>query len=119
MSIYSTIESGTKAFKSRFKKSISYIYKCDCRFGDIVPFLRKFCLPGDVWKVGSDFLVRFQPMLSPSLTPNVLRVRYFYVPLRLLYSDTEIIITGSEDGKLYSGTEKTFLRFLYLNIVQR
>lgn len=112
MSIYSRVESGTTSFKSRFTKSISYTYKCDCRFGELVPFMRKFCLPGDVWKISSDVLVRFQPMLSPSLTPNLLRVRYFFVPLRQLYSDTELIITGSKDGHLFSGTLPTFPDFL-------
>lgn len=111
MSIYSSVESGTISYKSRFTKSISYTYKCDCRFGELVPFMRKFCLPGDVWKISSDVLVRFQPMLSPSLTPNLLRVRYFFVPLRLLYPDTELIITGSKDGHLYSGTLPTFPDF--------
>lgn len=105
MSIYSKVESGTSFHRSRFTRSISNRMDYDCQFHQLVPVLKRFVLPGDIWKIGGDVLVRFQPMLSPTLTPNNFRVRYFFVPLRLLESDTELILTGSKDGKLYAPTE--------------
>lgn len=106
MSIYSKVESGTSGFKSRFSKSLSKRMIYDCRFHELIPVLKRFVLPGDVWRVGGDVLVRFQPMLSPTLTPNSFRVRYFFVPLRLIEENAELILTGSKNGKLFQATEE-------------
>ena len=103
MSIYSHVESGSSFHRSRFSKSISYTKKYDCQFGRLIPVLEKFVLPGDVWRIGGDVLVRFQPQLAPSLTASIFRVRYFFVPLRLIEPNAELVITGSKDGHLYSG----------------
>ena len=84
MSIYSTVESGTHWLRSRFSKSISFEKDYDCRFGELIPVLAKFVLPGDVWRIAGDVLVRFQPMRTPTLTRNTFKVRYFFVPLRLI-----------------------------------
>ena len=74
----------------------------DVAFGDIVPLFARFAIPGDVWKIQSDLLIRLQPMLSPCLTPIYFDMRYFFVPLRLLDENTEKIITGSSEGHLLS-----------------
>ena len=103
MSIYTQVESGTSFHRSRFSKSISNRMDYDCQFHQLVPVLKRFVLPGDIWRIGGDVLVRFQPMLSPTLTPNSFRVRYFFVPLRLVEPNAELVITGSKDGHLYSG----------------
>ena len=108
MSIYSNVESGTKMYRTRFHKSISFSKKFDCRYGEMIPVLAKFVMPGDVWRIGGQALVRFQPMQTPSLTPSYMKVRYFFVPLRLIEPNTELIITGSTDGHLYSGTLPEF-----------
>lgn len=106
MSIYSRAETGTSHLKSRFSKSISGRMDYDCRFHELIPVLKRFCLPGDVWRIGGDVLVRFQPMLTPTLTPNTFRVRYFFVPLRLIEENAELIITGSKNGKLFEASEE-------------
>lgn len=111
MSIFSTVESGTSFHRSRFTKSISNRMDYDCQFHQLIPVLKKFVLPGDVWRIGGDVLVRFQPMRTPSLTPNNFRVRYFFVPLRLVEKDAELILTGSQDGHLYSGKLPNFDNF--------
>lgn len=116
MSIYSVAESGTKHFSSRFSKSISNRMLYDCRFHELIPVLKRFVLPGDVWRIGGNALVRFQPMLTPTLTSNTLRVRYFFVPLRLLDENAELIITGSKNGKLFVASQEnplpTFKNFV-------
>lgn len=98
MGIYSRVESGTNHYRSRFHKSISYSKNYDCNFGELIPVLEKFVLPGDIWRIGGNALIRFLPMTSPSMTSNKFKVRYFFVPLRLLDKNAEFIITGSEDG---------------------
>lgn len=112
MGIYSTVESGTKSYRSRFHKSISYTKHYDCDFGKCIPVLEKFVLPGDIWKIGGECLVRFLPMVSPSFTPNKFKVRYFFVPLRLIEKDAELIITGSKEGHLFTGTLPEFKNFV-------
>lgn len=115
MSIFGSVESGTSWLRSRFSKSISKAIRYDCRFGELVPVLRKFMVPGDVARIGGDVLVRFQPMMAPTLTKNTFKVRYFFVPLRLLDDNTELIITGSKNGKVYTGTLPMFPAFLVYN----
>lgn len=112
MGIYNEADSGTKVYRSRFSKSISNTMRYDCRFHELIPVLKRFVLPGDVWKIGGDALIRFQPMFSPSMTPYTFRVRYFFVPLRLIEENTELIITGSVDGELYNSTLPVFDNFV-------
>lgn len=112
MSIYSKVESGTSFHRSRFTKSISNRMDYDCQFHQLIPVLKRFVLPGDIWKIGGDVLVRFQPMRTPTLTPNNFRVRYFFVPLRLVEPNTELILTGSKDGHLYDGDLPVFDNFV-------
>lgn len=106
MSVFSHVDSGTSFHRSRYTKSISNVMTFDCQFHQLVPVLKRFCLPGDIWKIGGDVLVRFLPMRTPTLTPNTFRVRYFFVPLRLVEPNTELIITGSVNGKLFEPTEE-------------
>ena len=90
------MESGTHVFRSKFNIKERKIL--DCEFYKAYPVFAKFCLPGDLWKISANLFIRLQPMLSPSLTPMNARMRYFFVPLRLVEANTELIITGSEDG---------------------
>ena len=112
MGIFNNANPGTNYHRSRFTTSISNRMDYDCQFHQLVPVLKRFVLPGDVWRIGGDVLVRFQPMLTPTLTPNNFRVRYFFVPLRLVEPDTELILTGSKDGHLYNGTLPMFDNFV-------
>lgn len=106
MSEFSTVDSGTRFYSSRF--NLSFRKQFDFSFGKLIPVLAKFVLPGDIWKIGGNVLVRYQPTLAPVLTKSNIRVRYFFVPLRLLYDNTEEIITGSKNGKLIQTTLPTF-----------
>ena len=112
MSVFSQVETGTSWSRTRFTKSLSYTMKYDCRFHEVIPVFWMFCLPGDVTKLAGDVLVRFHPMLSPTLTPNSFKVRYFFVPLRLLEENTELIITGSKNGKMSTDPIPTFKNFV-------
>ena len=112
MSIFSTVVSGAGHGRSRYTKSMTKSYKYNARFYERIPVFKHLVMPGDVWRIGGDALVRFMPMASPTLTGNKLKVRYFFVPLRLIEDDTEIIITGSKNGKLYTGDEKVYKNFV-------
>ena len=100
MSIFSSVDTGIKVYRSRF--NLNYRHTTTCDYGKLVPIMAKFCLPGDVWRCGADILARYQPMLSPSFTRSWIKMRYFFVPLRLIEPDFEKVVTGSENGNLLS-----------------
>ena len=111
MSIFSAVDSGVKLYRSRFDKS--YSNQTTGTFGTLMPVMARFCLPGDIWKCGARLLIRYQPTLAPVLNRAHAKMRYFFVPLRLLYPDIcEKVITGSSDGQLIEGTLPTFPDFL-------
>lgn len=103
MSIYTKAESGSKVYRSRFNINERKILDAD--YYTLYPVMAKFCLPGDIWKLNINALIRYQPMLAPSLTPVNARFRAFFVPLRLVEENTELIITGSKDGHYDSSVE--------------
>ena len=71
----------------------------DIPIGKVIPLYSDFCLPGDIWHLYQNIFICTQPMLSPLLTELKVKVRAWFVPLRLLDDDTELIITGSKNGK--------------------
>ena len=100
MSIFSSVDSGVKVYRSRF--NCNYRHTTTCDYGKIIPVMAKFCLPGDIWRCGADIVARYQPMLSPSFTRSWIKMRYFFVPLRLIEPDFEKVVTGSDNGQLVS-----------------
>lgn len=76
----------------------------DARYGVLYPVFRKIMYPGDVFRVNADLLIRYQPMLAPPMNDCVATVRFAFVPLRLEEPNTELIITGSNDGHLSEET---------------
>lgn len=110
MSIYSFNESGTRMFRSRL--DIGYRKLFDMDFARLVPFCCKFILPGDVGKIGAECFIRYQPTLAPPLTRSWARLRWFFVPLRLIESNAEKIITGSENGRLITTELPQFANIL-------
>lgn len=96
--IFSSVDTGVRVYRSRF--NLNYRHTTTCDYGKLIPIMAKFCLPGDVWRCGADILARYQPMLSPSFTRSWIKMRYFFVPLRLIEPDFEKVVTGSTDGKL-------------------
>lgn len=92
------MDSGVKIYRSykplRDRKGLT------CKFGELYPVYHEFMVPGDVFKIHADLLIRYQPMVAPSFTGTTARVRFVFVPLRLVVDNIEEIITGSKDGSL-------------------
>ena len=55
-------------------------------------------IPGDRFRVSSDVLIRFAPMLAPVMHQVNVYVHYFFIPNRLLWKHWEDFITGGPDG---------------------
>lgn len=89
---------GTKIYRNYFP--IKFGWQCDCKYAYMYPVFRKVMYPGDIFKVHADLLIRYQPMLAPPMNDAEAKVRFAFVPLRLLEENTEFIVTGSKDGHL-------------------
>lgn len=80
--------------------NLSYSKKFTCDMGQIVPILCEEAVPGDIFKIGNNILIRFQPLLAPVLHEVKVKVDYFFVPYRLLWNKWEAFYTRGQDGKL-------------------
>lgn len=76
--------------------------------GDLVPISWLECVPGDIFNLDMEMLVRAQPMLAPIMNNLTCDIHAFFVPTRLLWKDWEsfctTIIQGSIPPKTFEGT---------------
>ena len=109
------MDTGTKVYRNYFP--IKFGLQADIQFGKAYPVFRKLMYPGDVFKVHADLLIRYQPMFTPPMNDCVATVRFGFVPLQLIESNTELIVTGSNDGHLSEETIPVMDSvFKYLNV---
>lgn len=85
-----------KPGKSVFDLSYSVLTSGD--MGKLYPVFLRECVPGDVFDVGINLVIRFNPLTAPILQEINAFVHYFFVPYRLVWDDWESFITGGEDG---------------------
>lgn len=80
---------------------LSYEKKLTCDMGKLIPVMCDEMVPGDVFEMGNEVVIRFQPLVAPILHEINAYVHYFFVPYRLLWDDWELFITGGVlgDGK--------------------
>lgn len=86
---------------SKVKKNwfdLSHDVKMSTKFGRLTPILLQECLPGDKFKIKSENLIRFAPMIAPVMHKVKTYVHYFFVPNRILWDEWETFITGGKDG---------------------
>ena len=83
--------------RSVFDLSYSKLMTCD--MGQLIPVMCDEVVPGDIWQVGNESVVRFQPLVAPILHEINQYVHYFFVPYRILWEDWEEFITGGIDGE--------------------
>lgn len=77
---------------------LSYDKKFTCDMGQLIPVVCDEAVPGDVWDISNGIVIRMQPMVAPIMHQVDVRVDYFFVPYRLLWSEWEDFITGGIDG---------------------
>ena len=90
------MDAGLKVYRNYFK--IPFGWQCACKYGIAYPVFRKIMYPGDVFKINADLLIRYQPMLTPPMNNATAKIRFAFVPLRLVEENTELVVTGSNDG---------------------
>lgn len=94
MSVFSSV-GGLRPSLNFF--NLSYRKKFNCDMGQIIPILCDEVIPGDVFKIGNEMVIRFEPMTAPIMDAVKAKVRYFFVPYRLCTK-----------GKLVDNTEYNF-----------
>jgi len=65
----------------------------------LTPVLLDDCIPGDVWRIGNEIIIRMNPLVAPFMHEVNCYVHYYFVPYRLLWQDWEKFMTGGQDGK--------------------
>ena len=78
---------------------LSYEKKLTCDMAQLIPVMCDEVVPGDVFKIGNQAVVRFQPLVAPVLHEINMYVHYFFVPYRILWDDWEDFISGGVDGQ--------------------
>ena len=78
---------------------LSYEKKLTCDMAQLIPVMCDEVVPGDVFQIGNQAVVRFQPLVAPILHEINMYVHYFFVPYRILWDDWEDFISGGVDGQ--------------------
>lgn len=81
--------------------NLSHERKFSCQWANLYPILCTECVPGDTFKVSTELLVRTAPLIAPVMHRVNVKVHYFFVPNRLLWSSWEDFITGVDQSKFY------------------
>lgn len=76
--------------------------KLSCKMAQLVPIYVEEVIPGDIFKVKTELMLRMSPLLAPVMHRVNVFTHYFFVPNRLVWSNWENFITGGPDGT-YAG----------------
>jgi len=86
-----------KPERSQF--DLNHEKKLSTRMGKLTPVFISETMPNDTFKVSSEVMLRFAPMIAPIMHRVNVFVHYFFVPNRLLWKDWETFITGGRLGE--------------------
>lgn len=85
-----------KPQKNKF--DLSREVKMSGNMGNLYPCFIQDIIPGDSFRVNTQQLVRFSPLLAPMMHNVDFKLDYFFVPYRLVWDEWKDFITGGEDG---------------------
>ncbi|UPW41554.1 major capsid protein [Peromfec virus RodF8_58] len=75
---------------------LSHDVKLGMNLGDLVPIFCEPVVPGDTFKVNTEILMRFAPLVSPVMHQMNVYTHFFFVPNRLVWDGWKDFITGGE-----------------------
>ncbi|WGL31327.1 major capsid protein [Dipodfec virus UOA04_Rod_931] len=87
-----------KKFKST-NFDLSHEVKLSSDMGKLAPVLCELVLPDDTFRMRSELFIRFAPMLAPIMHEIDAYMHTFFVPMRILWKDTEKFFTGGVSGE--------------------
>jgi hypothetical protein len=80
------------------KFDLSHEVKQTGNMGYLYPCYVQDVIPGDSFRVNTQQMVRFSPLLAPMMHNVDFKMDYFFVPYRLVWDEWKDFITGGEDG---------------------
>jgi hypothetical protein len=83
---------------SKNKFDLSHEVKQTGNMGYLYPCYIQDVIPGDSFRVNTQQMVRFSPLLAPMMHNVDFKLDYFFVPYRLVWDEWKDFITGGEDG---------------------
>lgn len=86
-----------KPGRNRF--NLTHQVKTTMKFGVATPFLCIPTVPGDTFKLNTEFLMRFAPFTAPVMHNVNVYTHFFFVPNRLVWDHWEDFITQGESGE--------------------
>lgn len=84
-------------------QSLNHDLKMSFKMGGIFPIGQFDVLPGDFWKIQTQVMARFSPMIAPVMHDVKLKVFGFFVPNRLLWPNWEQFISNDESHLINEG----------------
>uniref|UniRef100_A0AAU8B8B7 Major capsid protein n=1 Tax=Dulem virus 101 TaxID=3145578 RepID=A0AAU8B8B7_9VIRU len=88
--------------------NLSHDVKLTCDMGQLIPVMCDEVMPGDIFKISNQAVIRFQPLVAPVMHDVYMFTHYFFVPYRILWPEWEDFITGGKDGD-YTGNPPFYL----------
>lgn len=97
--------------RSRF--NVGYAKAYDCDMGQCIPSCVKFMVPGDIFRVSQELVVRIpEPLKAPAMVELNAYSSAWFVPLRLLFGEM-VESTGDPDGwKEWQIDDHAFEKFI-------
>ena len=83
---------------SKNKFDLSHEVKQTGNMGYLYPCYIQDVIPGDSFRVNTQQMIRFSPLLAPMMHNVDFKLDYFFVPYRLVWDEWKDFITGGEDG---------------------
>jgi len=109
---------------SKPKKNVfdlTHDVKMSSKMGQLTPTCVIECVPGDMFNIGCDSLIRFAPLLAPVMHRMDVSMHYFFVPNRIIWENWEKFIVDANSNHVipyfeyapsFSAERKKFLDYL-------
>lgn len=68
---------------------LTHDVKLTCDMGNLVPIMATDVVPGDKFNISAEALVRFSPLLAPTMHRFDVSIHYFFVPNRIIWDNWE------------------------------
>ena len=79
---------------------LSHERKFSMDMGKLTPIFCQEVVPGDRFRLNTEVLMRFAPMLAPVMHSINVYTHYFFVPNRLIWDEWEKFLNGGRNGDL-------------------
>lgn len=81
------------------------------KVGELLPTYWKFCLPGDKFNISQEWFARTQPVDTSAFTRIREYYEWFFVPLHLLYRNSNEAIMSMENQPNYAASSSASISF--------